>query len=73
MASKKREIQEFASELDYEDRLHVLQILKQHIPHKIIEHADGSRVNLDTISDTLLDNLYHIIKNRPSMMNTQYN
>jgi len=74
MSSKKKEIQKYAGELNYEDRLHVLNILKQHLPYnKIIEHADGTRVNLDTIPSTLVDKIHHIIKTRPSMVDTTYN
>lgn len=58
------EIKDDVNELSYEDRMHVLQILKQHLPFKIIEHADGCRVNLDTLKPEIINKLHHIIKTR---------
>lgn len=63
--NKKQEIQNNACELAYADRLYVLQILKQHIPkHAIIEHADGCRINLDCISDDIINKIHHIVKSK---------
>jgi tRNA(Ser,Leu) C12 N-acetylase TAN1 len=60
---KKLNIKNRANELAYEDRLYVLQILKQHLPiSKIIEHADGCRINLDSLTDDIINKIYHIIK-----------
>lgn len=74
MSNKKEEIQRYAKELNYNDRLYVLNILKQHLPiKKLIEHADGTRVNLDTLPDILIDKIHHIIITRPSMVDTSYN
>jgi hypothetical protein len=60
-----REIKDDANELNYVDRIHVLQILIQHLHlNKIIEHADGCRVNLDTLGPEIINKLHHIIKTR---------
>lgn len=60
---KKHNIKNRANELAYEDRLYVLQILKQHLPmSKIIEHADGCRINLDNLTDDIINKIHHIIK-----------
>ena len=59
---KKSSIVSKALELDYEDRLYVLQILKQQLdPVKIVEHADGCRINLDNLPDSIINKIYHII------------
>lgn len=62
---KKLMIKDKANDLVYDDRLYVLQILKQHLsPEKIIENADGCRVNLDTLPDELISKIHHIINTR---------
>ena len=59
---KKNNIKNRANELIYEDRLYVLQILKQHLPAtKIIENADGCRINLDILSIEIINKIHHII------------
>jgi hypothetical protein len=59
------EIKDNASELPYEDRMHVLHILRQHLHiNKIIEHADGCRVNLDILDNDIIQKLHYIIKSR---------
>ena len=59
---KKNESINKVEELVYEDRLYVLQILKQHLPvSQIKEHADGCRINLDDLSDDLIHKIHHII------------
>ena len=56
------EICDKASDLSYEDRLYILSILKQQLPSSsIIENADGSRINLDNLSDKLVNKIYHIL------------
>lgn len=60
---KKLNIKNRANDLAYEDRLYVLQILKQHLPvSKIIEHADGCRINLDGLTEDIINKIHHIIK-----------
>lgn len=67
---KKLEIKNRANELVYEDRLYVLQILKQHLPpSKIIEHADGCRINLDNIALDLINKIHHIIDTKLKIPN----
>ena len=62
---KKREICNIAMDMQYENRLHILELLKQQLNQsKIIENADGCRVNLDTLSSKYIDKLYYIIKNK---------
>ena len=62
---KKNSIKNRANELTYEDRLYVLQILKQHLPPtKIIENADGCRINLDTLNIEIINKIHHIIDMR---------
>jgi hypothetical protein len=68
---KKLNIKNRANELAYEDRLYVLQILKQHLPmSKIIEHADGCRINLDSLTDDIINKIYHIIKMKLKISHT---
>jgi hypothetical protein len=63
--TKKQEIKDKINDLVYEDRLYVLQILKQHVePSKIIGHADGSRVNLDTLTPELISKIHYIIEQK---------
>jgi hypothetical protein len=62
---KKLEIKNIANELTYDDRLYVLQILKQHLHvKKIIEHADGCRINLDCLNDDIINKIHYIIKTK---------
>lgn len=61
----KRQIKDGADGLNHEDRMHVLQILKQQLqPKQIIEHADGCRINLDTLEYEIINKLHYIITNR---------
>jgi hypothetical protein len=67
---KKNEIKDNICELVYEDRLYVLQILKQQLPSsKIIEHGDGCRINLDNLSLDVINKIYHIINTRLKISN----
>lgn len=67
---KRNDLRDRIGNLSYDDRLYILEILKQHLPpSKIIENADGCRVNLDTVSDDLVDKLYHIMMTRLSTTN----
>lgn len=60
---KKRDIKNRANELVYEDRLYVLEILKQQLPvSMIIENADGCRINLDNMTYEIINKIHHIIK-----------
>ena len=60
---KKRDIKNRANELPYEDRLHVLEILKHQLPvSMIIENADGCRINLDNMTHEIINKIHHIIK-----------
>jgi hypothetical protein len=62
---KKTEIKNDVTKLTYEDRLYVLEILKQQLPsNKIIENADGCRINLDTLSDDIIHKIHHIVKTK---------
>jgi hypothetical protein len=55
-------IKDKVDDLPYEDRLHILEILNQHLePSQIIEHADGCRVNLNKLPDDIIFKLYHIV------------
>ena len=68
---KKLNIKNRANELTYEDRLYVLQILKQHLQmSKIIEHADGCRINLDSLTDDIINKIYYIIKMKLKISHT---
>jgi tRNA(Ser,Leu) C12 N-acetylase TAN1 len=68
---KKLNIKNRADELAYEDRLYVLQILKQQLPvSKIIENADGCRINLDSLTDDIINKIYHIIKMKLKISHT---
>ena len=60
--TKKTYIITEARNLDYDDKLYVLDILRQHIPIKCIkQHADGSRINLDRLEENIINKIYHII------------
>ena len=62
---KKIYITNNAEELVYEDRLYLLNILKQHLPEeKITENADGCRINLDSLPDEIINKLHYIMKNK---------
>lgn len=59
----KLDIKNRVDELSYDGRLYVLEILKQHLPlSKIIENADGCRINLDTLTIDIINKIHHIIK-----------
>lgn len=59
----KLDIKNRIDELSYDDRLYVLEILKQQLPlSKIIENADGCRINLDTLTIDIINKIHHIIK-----------
>jgi len=63
--SKKELICQHVDNLPYNDRLHILQILKQHLPLDcIIEHADGCRISIDKLDIEFINKLYHIINNK---------
>jgi hypothetical protein len=63
LIARKIDIKNMSNELVYDDRLHVLNILKQHIPlTKVIEHADGCRINLDGLTDDVIKKIHHVIK-----------
>ena len=61
---KKIFIKNKIDDLKYSDRIYVLQILKQHTPSRIIENADGCRVNLDRLDIHIIDKLHHIISSK---------
>jgi alpha-glucosidase (family GH31 glycosyl hydrolase) len=68
---KKNSIKNRSDEMAYEDRLYVLQILKQQLPvSKIIQHADGCRINLDSLTDDTINKIYHIIKMKLKISHT---
>ena len=67
--SKKMYIKNKVDYLTYKDRLYVLQILKQHIPSKIIENADGCRINLDKLDSFVIEKIHHIISSRINIPN----
>jgi hypothetical protein len=68
---KKLNIKNKADDLAYEDRLYVLQILKQQLPiSKIIEHADGCRINLDSLTEDIINKIYHIINMKLKISHT---
>lgn len=65
LANKIKKIRDKVGDLTYDDRLHVLSILKQHTPlPKIIEHADGCRVNMDTLPADLIDKIYYMVESK---------
>ena len=65
LSQKRVDIKNNANEMTYEDRLYVLQILKQHLSlSKIIEHADGCRVNLDNLPSEIINKIHHIIDSK---------
>lgn len=68
---KKLSIKNRVEELTYDDRIYVLQILKQHLPiEKIIEHADGCRINLDNLTIDIINKIHHIIMMKLQISNS---
>lgn len=62
LAIVKREIETKVDDLVYDDRMYVLKILMQHIGvSKIIKNGDGSRINMDILSESLIRKIHHII------------
>lgn len=48
--------------LDFDDKIHILDILRQQMPPKNIrEHADGCRINLDKLTDDIINKIHYII------------
>jgi hypothetical protein len=71
ITEKKNDIKNNANELIYEDRLYVLQILKQHLPStRIIEHADGCRINLDILTYDIINKIHYIILSKLNISNS---
>ena len=69
--TKKKEIRTVANSLSYDDRIYILDILRHQIsPSKIIENADGSRINLDMVSVDIIDKIYRIMKTRSKISQT---
>jgi tRNA(Ser,Leu) C12 N-acetylase TAN1 len=65
VSSIKNIIKTKSNDLSYDDRLNMLKILQQYLPaSKIIENADGCRINLDSISIEIINTLYHLIKTK---------
>lgn len=59
---KKDEIKNKVNYLLHEDRLYLLQVLKNQLPiSQIAEHADGCRINLDTLSNDMVNKIHHIV------------
>lgn len=64
-SSMKVNIRTRIEDLQHDDRMCILHILTQYVPVKnIIENADGCRVNLDILSDMVIEKLNHIINNK---------
>jgi hypothetical protein len=62
---KKNEIRDLTCALTYEDRMSILQILRVQLEKsKIIESADGCRINLETLPDEMIDKLHHIVTSK---------
>lgn len=60
---KKKDIRDKTNNLPYEDRLYILEILKQHLPlSKIVENADGCRINLDNLTLDIINKIHHILQ-----------
>jgi hypothetical protein len=68
---KKQFIKNAACDLPYEDRLKLLEVLRQRVPDKIVENSDGSHVNLDKMSDGLITNIYHIVVTKTAAMTSE--
>lgn len=64
--SKKIEfIKRKVDDLIYEDRLHILELLKQQVNESlIIENADGCRINLDKVSDDVINKIEYVIRTK---------
>jgi len=60
--SKKTFIISEVDNLDFDDKIHILDVLRQQIPPKSIkEHADGCRINLDKLTDDIINKIHYII------------
>tara|TARA_Y100000389_G_C17263282_1_gene414120 strand:+ start:431 stop:658 length:228 start_codon:yes stop_codon:yes gene_type:complete len=59
---KKEEIKNKVNFLLHEDRLYLLQVLKNQLSSsQIAEHADGCRINLDILSNDMINKIHHIV------------
>ena len=69
--TKKKYIIDNSNNMDYPDRLKLLQIIKLHVYSikDIKENADGSRINLDKLNDDIITKLYHIIISKLNINN----
>ena len=71
LSVKKLNIKNRANELAHEDRLYVLQILMQQLPlSKIIENADGCRINLDSLTDDIIQKIHYIVNSKLKVSST---
>jgi hypothetical protein len=61
--SKKVEfIKRKIDDLIYEDRINILELLRQHVDESlIIENADGVRVNLDKIPTDVINKIEYVL------------
>lgn len=71
--TKKSYIITEAGNLELDDKLYILDILRQQIPMKSIkEHADGCRVNLDRLADDIINKIHHIIISKIKASQSNY-
>jgi ATP-dependent RNA circularization protein (DNA/RNA ligase family) len=62
ITTKKKYIISEAENLDLDEKLHVLNILRQHIPIRSVkQHADGCRINLDKLNADVINKIHYII------------
>lgn len=56
-------IRKYADDLSIPNKKSILQVLKSKVEYsRIKEVSDGIRINLDTLSDSIITSLYYIVE-----------
>lgn len=62
LLNKKQTIIETAPGMSINDKNQILNIVEQYSVDTIQTHPDGSRIDLDKVSDSTIDHIYNYIK-----------
>ena len=62
ISDKKQTIIETAPGMSINDKSQILNIIEQHSIDTIQTHPDGSRIDLDRVSDSTIEHIYNYIK-----------
>jgi len=66
---KKNFICNEAIHLSEPDYIYILQLIKSYDPSKLKKCSDGTRVNLNTIPENIVDQIYEYIKRKQKLTN----